>query len=205
MADVAVITPSIPARRRLLAQAEESVRRQTVRVDAHLIDRRRRVPVATKRNNLLTATKAEWVAFLDDDDLLDPDHLETLLDRDADVVVPYCRFDGPPLPPGHYNRPFDAQTLREHAIFPITVIARREVVLDAGGFPNRHCEDYWLWRAMLDAGATFEVVPKVTWTYRTAGEHRRSNGGKPSTYARARYFATRRLPEILKQNRSAST
>ena len=91
MADVTVITPSMPSRERFLAEAMASVAAQTVPV-AHLIIVDEGRSVAEKRNALVEAADTEWVAFLDDDDLLDPHHIETLLGHDADVVIPYCRF-----------------------------------------------------------------------------------------------------------------
>lgn len=170
---VTVITPSLASRGRLLAAAQQSVAAQTVAV-AHLIDADDRRPVAEKRNRLMRQATTEWVAFLDDDDLLDQDHIETLLGHDADVIVPHCRFIGPPLPPvaccaGYYNRPYDRDDLRQHGIFPITVLARREAILDVGGFGDGLYEDWDLWNAMADAGARFEVVPEVTWSYRRTG------------------------------------
>lgn len=168
-----IITPSVPSRRDLLAEATESVAAQTVAVQ-HLIDDDPKRSVADKRNRMISAASTDWVAFLDDDDILDPIHVETLLGGEADVVIPHCRFLGPPLPaidccPGYYNRPFDREDLRQHGIFPITVLARREAILGAGGFGDGKYEDWDLWNAMADAGATFEVVPVVTWTYRRTG------------------------------------
>lgn len=123
---------------------------------------------AALRNAMLDATSAEWVAFLDDDDLLDPHHLETLLrhSRNADVVIPHCRFSGDTIPPKYCNRPYDRAALRRHGIFPITVLARREAVLASGGFGDERYEDWALWNRMADNGCRFTVVPVITWTYR---------------------------------------
>lgn len=169
---VTVITPSLPERSELLAKAVASVEAQTVPVE-HLIDADPDTPVAEKRNRMIERADTEWVAFLDDDDTLDPHHIETLLGHDADVVIPHCRFIGEPLPPpakgccaGYCNRPFDRDDLRDHGIFPITVLVLRQAILDVGGFGDGQWEDWDLWNDMADAGATFEVVPVVTWTYR---------------------------------------
>lgn len=171
---VTVITASLPHRHGLLAEAVASVVAQT-RPVAHLIGIDAGQGVAEVRNALVRAANTEWVAFLDDDDLLDLHHVETLLGHDADVVIPHCRFDGPALPEGYCNRPYDRGALRRHGIFPITVLARREAVLDAGGFPTVGWDDWGLWNAMADAGCRFEVVPEVTWTYRTSTADRRTH------------------------------
>jgi glycosyltransferase involved in cell wall biosynthesis len=117
------------------------------------------------------------VAFLDDDDTIDPDHLETLAAApDADVLAPFCRFDGPAIPAKYVNRRYERSALRAHGIFPITVLARRQAIIDAGSFdPSDRYEDWSLWNRMADNGCRFEILPVVTWTYRTAHRDRRTN------------------------------
>lgn len=174
--EVTIVTASLPQRRTLLAEAMATVNAQTVPV-AHLVGVDAGSGVAEVRNRLVATAGTEWVAFLDDDDLLDPDHVEILLEHSdqADVVISHCRFDGPELPAGYCNRPFDRAELRKHGIFPITVLARRQAVLGAGGFALKGWDDWVLWNAMADAGCRFEVVPRVTWTYRTATPDRRTH------------------------------
>lgn len=177
--EITVVTPSLPERSVLLAECLASVSAQTQPPTAHLVavDHAYEGPALT-RNALLRAVETEWVAFVDDDDLLDPHHLETLAGHadDADVVIPYCRFDGPPIPPKFVNQPFDRGRLARHGIFPITVLARTTAVMNAGGFRRRdRYEDWSMWNRMADAGATFAVVPEVTWTYRTGHGDRRTN------------------------------
>jgi glycosyltransferase involved in cell wall biosynthesis len=177
---IAVITPTVPERICELMDAMDSVSAQTIPVAEHLIgvDYQRNGPAAV-RNRLMNATLAEWVAFLDDDDLLDPDHLEILLDhsRDADVVIPYCRFEGTPLPAKFCNQKFNRAKLADHGIFPITVLARRSAILEVGGFwTTDRYEDHALWNRMADRGARFVVVPKQTWTYRRTSAANRTDG-----------------------------
>lgn len=180
--DVTVITASLPHRADLLAEAIGSVAAQTHPVE-HLISVAAMRSVADARNGLVQGAGTEWVAFLDDDDLLDPGHIETLLGHAgaADVVIPHCRFDGPALPDGYCNRPYDREALRAHGIFPVTVLARRRAVLGAGGFARQGWDDWALWNAMADAGCRFEVVPEITWTYRTATPARRTHALQVAT------------------------
>lgn len=178
MGDVTVITPTLPERAGLLAEAMASVAAQTYQAAAHLVgvDHARRGP-ARVRNDLLAAADTEWVAFLDDDDLMDPDHVAILLGNSDgfDVVGSYCRFDGPPLPTKYVNRRFDLRILRQHGCFPITVLARRKTIAEAGWFrPEDRYEDWSLWNRMADNGGTFNILPRETWTYRTAHEGRRT-------------------------------
>lgn len=180
-ADITVITPSLPERSGLLGQAIDSVCYQDLAPVAHLvgIDHARRGPAAV-RQELVEAATTEWVAFLDDDDRLHDAHLRLLhqvAERTvADVVIPRCRFEGPPLPAKYCNQPFDRDRLRDHGIFPITVLARRPAVLTAGGFdPADRYEDWALWNRMADNGCRFVDLDETTWTYRTSTADRRTH------------------------------
>jgi len=175
---VTLITPSLPERAGALAELQASVNRQTVPPDVHLVavDHAHAGPAAI-RNQLLDAVRSDWVAFVDDDDLLDPHHLETLLAHTdtADVVYPNLRCDGPPLPAKHWPGPFDRARLRRTGCFPITVLARTSTLRGAGGFPDARYEDWALWNRIADQGGRFSYVDEITWTYRTAHPERRTN------------------------------
>jgi glycosyltransferase involved in cell wall biosynthesis len=177
---VTVITPSLPGRIKLLGECMDSVAAQTWPC-VHLIraDVEREGP-ATIRNQLLDEAQTELVAFLDDDDLLDADHVETLalaLDRSgADLAWSFHRTagEGAPRTPRPRNH---AQVMSllygGRNCIPVTVVARRDAVLDAGGFdPRDRYEDYALWMRMLALGSAFELVRRETWTYRFLGGNR---------------------------------
>jgi len=154
-------------------EARQSVAVQTLPAAHHLVLIDHGMGPARARNQILNVCRTEWVAFLDDDDLLDPDHLEVLSGGTADVRIPYCRLEGDTIPKKFYNQPYDRAKLRDHGIFPITVLARYQAVMDAGGFrPEDRWEDWSLWNRMADNGATFEVTPQVTWTYRLGHDNR---------------------------------
>lgn len=179
--NIAVITPSLPTRAYLLCRAIESVNQQTLPPDEHLIcvDYSHIGP-ARIRNQLISSTVCDWIAFLDDDDRFDPHHLHTLAERadEADVIIPYCRFDGPPLPAKYHNRPYDRRVMRSHGIFPITVLARKETMEEAGLFhPADRYEDWSMFNRMADQGARFLVLPTQTWTYTTSHSDRRTRTG----------------------------
>lgn len=182
---VTILTPTIEGREGLLVEAVESVRAQTEEV-AHLVylDTQRQGP-ALARNLLLERVQTEWVGFLDDDDLLDAEHVETLMALLADGGAPpdlawsRCRTffaDGVhPIRIAQGLRPDYSQLLRPGArnFIPVTVIARTEAVRAAGGFdPADRYEDYALWCRMLRQGRRFVDHPHVTWTYRFLGENR---------------------------------
>jgi glycosyltransferase involved in cell wall biosynthesis len=78
--NVTVAIPSIPGREQLLARALESVAAQTTaprRILVHTDTERH--GAAWTRNRLLRQVRTGWVAWLDDDDELLPNHLEVLI------------------------------------------------------------------------------------------------------------------------------
>jgi type III secretory pathway component EscS len=183
IAPISVITPTIPGRAFMLQQAMTSVQDQTLLPLDHvvIVDSGHAIGEpwgpAHIRNMAIQATKQSYVAFLDDDDVLDNVHLDVLahvlVEHDADLAYSFCRFDGPEINPIFVNQVYDRETLREHGIFPITVLVNRSSLLDCGGFNEEdQYEDWALWNRMADNGCRFACVPEVTWTYRTGHESR---------------------------------
>jgi glycosyltransferase involved in cell wall biosynthesis len=169
---ISAITASIPSRPGKLAEAMESVRRQTLQPDEHLVavDHARR-GTARVLTQLALAARNEWVATLDDDDLWYADHLATLAanSADADIVYSWCHVEGRPGFEDYLHREFDAAALCEANYIPNVALIRRELVADLGGWRYgvaNDFEDYDFWLRALAAGARFVCVPEVTWRYR---------------------------------------
>lgn len=168
---VTVITASLPTRTAMLAEACESVAQQTVPAAAHLIGvDHRRDGSSVMRNRLAFAADTPWLAFLDDDDLLLPEHLETLLGAvdGADVCYSYCRVLGRDWSP---NRPFDPVALQQSNYIPATVLIRAGVFREAEGFrPSGQVQHGWedwdLWLRLLGQGRRFAWTADTTWLYR---------------------------------------
>jgi glycosyltransferase involved in cell wall biosynthesis len=209
-----VVIPTIPGREELLHEACRSVVGQTEWAHHHdaqpsfpfIVQRDPdRAGAATTRNRALDRVTTEWVAFLDDDDILYPTHLEHCLDAaeasGADLVYPYPDFAGhrDPLATLYRGRvmspfgvPFGEEQewwlRRRGGFIPVTHVVRRELVIRVGGFPqpgqfdvlpgnvSRDCEDFGLLLRLLDAGARFHHLPERTWLYRL---HDANTGGRP--------------------------
>jgi glycosyltransferase involved in cell wall biosynthesis len=147
-----------------------------------------RAGAAATRNRALATVTTEWVAFLDDDDILYPDHLLKLARyaRLSGVDVAYPGYDvvGGDDPVNCFGIPFDASLLKRRNFIPVTVLARTELVRAAGGFqerPDEHgdpCEDWGLWLSMLDGGAKFGHLPVKTWRW-TLGD---TTKGRPDRW-----------------------
>lgn len=182
MPTVAAVVPSIPTRRGWRANALKSIWAQLRPVDEVIveIDDARTGAAATRNRGWQQAT-ADFIAFLDDDDVWYPEHIDLLLDAaedtQADLVYPwfdvsisqrpgwkgvteggqFMQIDGASAE-GH---PFDndaERTLMEICNFiPVTVLVRRDLLAEVGGFPLPGTET-WPHAANEDWGCWQAIV-----------------------------------------------
>lgn len=187
--DVTVVIPTIPGREDLLRRAVKSISDQQAHpgnVIAQLdLDRH---GAHWARNEALKLVETPWVAWLDDDDILLPNHLRVLVRGanrapDADLVFTYPEFVGGRDPlavwidgqvvPEPINVPWDYRcelSMRKHGNFiPVTHMVKTDLVRSVGGFPepnsmpevhngSQDCEDALLLIKLLDVGAKFHHV-----------------------------------------------
>lgn len=173
---ITVVVASIPPRSQLLERALASIDAQTLAPDDVIVqvDEHREGAAAT-RNRALERVTTEWVAFVDDDDELYPDHLKKLARyarlSGVDVAYPGYDVEGAPDPVNCFGLPFDGSLLERRNYIPVTVLARLSAVREAGGFqahPDEHgnpCEDWGLWLAMHRNGAKFGHLAVKTWRW----------------------------------------
>lgn len=167
-----VVIPTIHGREAQLRRAVDSVWAQSMPAALQVILDEDREGAAATRNRALEHVTTEWVAFLDDDDELKPNHLRACARNaaltGADLVYPW--FDGDDGI-GMFGVPFDPVLLRKRNYIPVTVLVRTELVRAVGGFVDHPdlngdpCEDWGLWLKLLDAGATFSHLPQRTWIW----------------------------------------
>lgn len=185
-----VITPSLPERGELRTEAAESVEAQLLAPAGHLIGiDHARIGPGRMRNALAGAASAisgvesdVWLAFLDDDDTMDCGHLMALSEAfaRADVVYSYFRKAGHAPECLQNVERFDPERLRAGNYIPVTVAIRLRAFHSVGGFrppqgSEPDFEDWLLWLRLLKAGARFECIPRVTWTYRFHAGAQRSD------------------------------
>lgn len=166
--------PSIPPRTKQLFRALSSVSKQTHPVSeisvAFDVDKEGAGPT---RNRALQGITSEWTCFLDDDDEVNPDHVEKILacalENDADVVYPWFTVVGGTDPfPKHFGKPWDPESPR---IFPITVIGRTELLQQAEfpaprwGEADWTGDDYPFWLKVQQLGAKIHHLPERTWKW----------------------------------------
>lgn len=174
---ITVAIPTIPPRRKLLARALDSVAGQVCPasdiVIAYDLNREGAGPT---RSRALDSVRTEWTAFLDDDDEFYPQHLNVLIHfaeaTGADLVYPWFDVAGGNDPfPVLEHLEFDP----EHPhMFPITVLARTEILQDTGGFRREPSlydasvmegEDWIMWLNVLKAGGVIKHAPERTWKW----------------------------------------
>lgn len=196
---MSVVIPTIGApgeREELLHAAVASAGAQTARAAEVWVcgDVRHEGAIAT-RNEGLRQVDTEWTAFLDDDDVMYPDHLATLLDgareHDADYVFSYFdvidehgRVTGSD-PLGNFGRPFDPASPHQTTI---TVLVCTELAQQVGFRApqgeriegQRWGEDFQFTVDCVAAGARVVHVPRRTWGYRHWGYGVRGRAGNTS-------------------------
>lgn len=198
MSTVAVVIPTIPSREDRLQKALESVMNQTRGPDQIIVQEDTEgLGAAVTRNRGLEKVTCDYVAWLDDDDLLLPNHIERLarvLDHSATIGLVYpiprveggrdptaTSVDGAWIPP--WRIPFgpeQEQHLRDQGSFiPITHMVRTQHVNFIGGFPApgtvRWLEDWGYLVNLLDAGVKFYHLPVTTWRW-VIGDHHTGGG-----------------------------
>jgi len=165
--DLTLVTVTHPDRRRMLPDLLGTVCQQTVLPDAHLIVWDDGSGFVATVNRAVSMVKTGWFCLADDDDLLLPDHVETLTGSlDADVVWTWCEVTGRDWNP---NSGYLPGVLQERNYIPSNHAFRTGLFCDLGGYrPSVH-PDHDLLRRAESAGATFLNIPKVTWVYRFHG------------------------------------
>lgn len=179
---IAVITPTIPPRKKLLRRAVMSVGEQTLTPAYHAIaiDHLKEGAPATRQRALdMVPTDARWVAPLDDDDEFKPIHLEHLwqhaVDTGADYVYSWFEVIGvggrkwgnfdPVFPPGHFLNEFDPENPIETTV---TVLVKTDLAKEVGyqamnrGEMNTG-EDFNFLLNCLKAGAKVSHLVERTW------------------------------------------
>jgi glycosyltransferase involved in cell wall biosynthesis len=208
---VTVVIPSIPPREAMRERAKLSAWAALTRLEESgllpdvagtgvvVANDERRLGAARTRHLGLMNVQTEYVAFLDDDDVMLPDHLEKLyaaaLEHQADYL--WSRFvivhsDGS-LQPGPAflgEKAFRQWDDNDPCQTTITTLVRTELARDVGGFEQfddtgelidgqRRGEDFEFTTRCRAGGAVFRHVPAVTWHWH---HHGRNTSGLPDRW-----------------------
>lgn len=181
--DITVVVPTHPARLRngMTKRAVGSVLMQSLPASGLIVEvDKYREGAAVTRNRGLQRVTTEWVAFLDSDDQMKQNHLETLAHgaqvTGADYLYTWYdpigfRYD--PLP--HFGKVFDPENPTQTTI---TTLVRTELAQSVG-FRNvepgklidgqRYGEDFQFTVECIAAGAKIVHIPVRTWLWNAHG------------------------------------
>lgn len=181
-----LVTATLPSRANLLTEMLASVAAQTRLPDSHVIRWDHGDGFAHTVNRAVASVRTKYFCLMDDDDLLLPNHVATLMDSlTADVVWTWCRVDG--RDGWNPNRGWEPGRLAHGNFIPSNMAMRVGLWHDLGGYrdvaPGDH-PDWELLRRAEAAGATFLNVPTVTWVYRFHGGNMSLRGGNVGTDTR---------------------
>jgi hypothetical protein len=166
--DLTLVTVTHPRRHRMLVELQQSISEQTVLPATHLVVWDHGLGFEATINRAVGMVDTGWYCLVDDDDLLKPDHVETLAGNlTADIVWTWCEVTGRAWNP---NAPYEHGRLQRENYIPSNHAFRTGLFRDLGGYGvvRGHADHDLLARAER-AGATFLNIPRVTWTYRFHG------------------------------------
>jgi glycosyltransferase involved in cell wall biosynthesis len=189
--DISVCIATIPPRAKMLRQALSSVVIQTLQPGAIIVEYdHEHTGAAATKNRALDKVRTPWTAWLDDDDMFLPNHLEELAAgaewSKADVIYSWPEMQGNADPtPQWFGRPFDGDALRKNSYVHTTTLFRTMMARSVGGFEatvheesGMVLDDWGRWVKMLDAGAEFHHVPKRTWVWRVENQNTSGSGDR---------------------------
>lgn len=163
-----LVTVTQPKRRNLLLEMMATVAEQTVLPDAHVIVWDHGDGFEASINRAVGMVETDYYCLVDDDDLLMPDHVETLkANLSADIVWTWVEVRGRDWNP---NSGYVPGLLQKHNYIPSNHAFRTELFCELGGYRKvASWADHDLLKRAEQVGATFLNVPKVTWVYRFHG------------------------------------
>jgi len=166
--ELTLVTVTQPKRRVLLPEMQASVAAQTVLPAAHVVVWDFGAGFEATVNRAVRMVETEFYCLVDDDDLLLPKHVETLMGNlSADVVWTWCQVVGRSWDP---NSGYVPGLLQNRNYIPSNHAFRTSLFRELGGYRKvAGWADHDLLKRAEQAGATFLNVPKVTWTYRFHG------------------------------------
>ncbi len=131
--------------------------------------------VARTRNRGAREARGEYLVFLDADDILQPTFVERCLRALGSAAYAYTAVEKFGLQTGLlHTRAFDGRALFQGNFIPVSVLIRRAVFLDEGGFdPSWPAhEDHELWARLFVHGHSGVYVDEPLLRYRFHGASR---------------------------------
>lgn len=170
-----LVTATLPHRSSMLAEMLVTTTKQTMAPACHIIVRDFGDGFVETVNRAVSMVDTEFFCLVDDDDLLLPNHVETLANNlAADIVWTWVNVEGRNWSPNSSYVP--GELLRRNYI-PSNMAMRTSLWRELGGY--RHEPQHPDWDMLIRAeqhGASFLNIPEITWTYRFHGGNMSLNG-----------------------------
>lgn len=195
---ISVIIASIPGRKEYLQRAINSVMSQSLMPDKIIIGiDNDRLGAARNRDRCIESCDTDYIAILDDDDFLLPNHIEilfnTIKNNDADLVYPSWMIEQGFI--SHLDhimgKPWNNNEIHQ---VPITWMAKTSSILEVGGFSknfevmennfdehgHRIGEDFIMIKKLVNSGKKIMHINEITWSWNCG--HIGSTQGRPDRW-----------------------
>jgi len=171
---ITIVTTTLPSRSEMLKEMVRSLNEQNMKAADHIIVVDEGLGLVTSTNAAIEKVETEYFCIVDDDDILYPNHIETLHNNlTADIVWTWCKVVGRDISfssgytPGRLQR--EPYITNNHAM-------NTKLFRDMGGWRHKNVSevphpDWDMQRRCERNGATFLNIPEVTWEYRFHGNN----------------------------------
>lgn len=170
---VTVVTLTKGDRPTMLQECIWSVRDQLVHPRCHHIELDEGAGFSATANLAVQCVQTEFFNFVDDDDLILPNHLQVMgeaLDANptVDIVHTFCEVKGRDIT---FNEPYQPGLVQLRPYIPSNLMMRTSLFRQLGGYGEMFNPDWDFMKRAETYGAVFLTVPVITWVYRFHGSN----------------------------------
>jgi glycosyltransferase involved in cell wall biosynthesis len=171
---ISIVTATLPERKKFLEKMLNSVAEQIVLPAQHIVVEDNGEGFVKTVNKAVAMVNTEFFCLVDDDDIIYPNHVETLHNNlKADIVWTWCRVVGRDL---SFNSFYEPGKLQIQPYIPSNMLMKTSLWNKMEGYRDKnHSEvphpDWDMLRRCERSGATFLCVPEITWEYRFHGKN----------------------------------
>jgi glycosyltransferase involved in cell wall biosynthesis len=167
-----LVTATLPSRAELLAEMLTSVSQQTLAPACHVVMRDDGRGFVGTVNRAVSLVDTDYFCLVDDDDLLLPNHVETLsknITETTDILWTWTDVQGRDWNP---NQGYEPGKLQTENYISSNMVMRTSLWREMGGYRDGYGHPDWdMLKRCESANASFVNIPEVTWVYRFHGKN----------------------------------